>query len=95
MPHTANALYTLPYKHQQLKYMHQCFFSPPIATIIEAASNDQLRGIPLLSKPDVVRKYLAPSPATSKGRMKKQRANVWSTRAKQRDGDQPGVVLEL
>ena len=75
--------------------MHQCFFSPPIASIIEAASNDQLSGIPFLSKPDVVRKYLAPSPATSKGRMKKQRANVRSTRANRRSSEQPTVTMEL
>ena len=31
---TANNLYTLPYKHQQLKYMHQSFFSPPSQTIV-------------------------------------------------------------
>ena len=83
-PLFANALHTLPYKQQQLKYMHQTFFSPPHQTIIDAANNKQLTTIPLLGKPDQVRKHLAPSPATSKGRLKKQRANVRSTRKKPR-----------
>ena len=82
--HTANNLYTLPYKQQQLKYMNQSFFNPPIATIIDAANNNQLQGIPLLGKPDLVRGYLASSAATSKGRMKRQRANTRTTRTKVR-----------
>ena len=28
--HSANGLYTMPYKQNQLKYMHQAFFSLPI-----------------------------------------------------------------
>ena len=86
---TANNLYTLPYKHQQLKYMHQAFFSPPSQTIIEAANNDQLQGIPCLHSPKQVKKYLAPSPATSKGRLKKQRANVRTTRKNKTDAVPP------
>ena len=35
----ANNLHTLPYKHQQLKYMHQSFFIPQIQTITEAENN--------------------------------------------------------
>ena len=81
----ANNLYTLPYKHQQLKYMHQSFFSPPIQTITKAAKNNQLQGIPCLNSPKIVQKYLAPSPATSKGQLKKQRANVRTTRPKKRE----------
>ena len=41
----ANNIYTLPYKQKQLKYMHQSFFSPPVAMIIKAISNNQLEGI--------------------------------------------------
>ena len=81
-PHAANNLYTLPYKQQQLKYMHQAFFSAPIQTIIDAAHNDQLEGIPFLSKPALIRKYLAPSPATPKGRMKRTKKGTRSTRPK-------------
>eukprot|EP00804_Cyclotella_cryptica_P011139 CCRYP_020834-RA/>CCRYP_020834-RA protein AED:0.37 eAED:0.22 QI:0/0/0/0.66/1/1/3/0/880 len=66
-PHRQYAanLYTLPFKQQQLKYMHQSFFSPPTNTLIKAINNGQLEGVPFM-KSDLVRKYLAPSPATSK-----------------------------
>eukprot|EP00804_Cyclotella_cryptica_P029536 CCRYP_020583-RA/>CCRYP_020583-RA protein AED:0.35 eAED:0.26 QI:0/-1/0/1/-1/1/1/0/1386 len=77
-PFAAN-LYTLPYKQQQLKYIHQSFFSPPSHTLIKAICNGQLEGIPFMTA-DLVRKYLAPSPATSKGRMKRPRQGIRSTR---------------
>ena len=60
--------------------MHQAFFSPPAYTLIKAINNGQLEGIPFM-KADLIRKYLAPSPATSKGRMKRQ-TGIRSTRAK-------------
>ena len=59
----ANSVYTLPYKQQQVKYMHQVFCSPPIATLEKAIANNQLTGFPCM-KNKLVRKYLAPSPAT-------------------------------
>ena len=37
----------------------------------------------------MVRKYLAPSPATAKGRIKKQKANVRSTRKKNKKEEAP------
>eukprot|EP00804_Cyclotella_cryptica_P006988 CCRYP_007119-RA/>CCRYP_007119-RA protein AED:0.63 eAED:0.16 QI:0/0/0/0.5/1/1/2/0/878 len=78
-PHTAMNMYTLPSKQQQLKYMHQAFFSPPIATLLKAINNNQLQGFPLM-KADLLRKYLAPSPATSKGHMKRPLTGIRSTR---------------
>ena len=77
--HMAANVYTLPFKQQQLKYMHQAFFNPPIPTLIKAINNGHLEGIPFM-KADLVRKYLAPSPATSKGRMKRPRTGIRSTR---------------
>ena len=44
--------------------------------------NNQLEGIPFLSKPNLIRKYLPPSPATPKGRMKRPRTGLRSTRKK-------------
>ena len=41
--------------------------------------NGQLEGIPFLAKPDLSRKYLAPSPATPKGRMRRHNAGLRST----------------
>ena len=62
--------------------MHQSFFSLLIQQIVDAAMNNQLEGIPFLSKPELIRKYLPPSPATPKGRMKRQRTGLRSTRKK-------------
>eukprot|EP00804_Cyclotella_cryptica_P000273 CCRYP_010218-RA/>CCRYP_010218-RA protein AED:0.29 eAED:-0.05 QI:0/0/0/0.5/1/1/2/0/769 len=78
--HIAYNVYTLPFKQQQLKYIHQAFFGPPVHNLIKAINNDQLLGVPLM-KPDLICKYLAPSPATSKGRMKRPRTGIRSTRA--------------
>ena len=72
-------MYVLPYHRNQLKYMHQTLFNPPIETIIKVVNNNQLKGFPFM-KPTMVRKYLVPSPATSKGRMKRPRTGIRSTR---------------
>ena len=34
---TAATLYTLPYKQQKVKYMHQTFFAMPAATLEKAS----------------------------------------------------------
>ena len=48
--HAANAsLYTLPYKQNQLKYMHQSFLNAPIKMLIKASLNNQLTGIPFIN----------------------------------------------
>jgi hypothetical protein len=68
--HTAaTPLYTLPYKQQQMKYMHQTFFNLPPATLLKAITNGQMSDIPLM-KPELIQRYRAPLPATPKGRMK-------------------------
>ena len=71
----ANNVYTIPHKQNAVKYMHQCFFSPPISTLLKAVENGQLDGIPHM-KADTIRKHLAPSPATAKGRMKRPRQGI-------------------
>ena len=81
MPAMANNVYTIPHKQNAVKYMHQCFFSPPIATLLKAIENGQLDGIPHM-KSETIRKHLAPSPATAKGRMKRPRQGIRSTRNK-------------
>ena len=57
-------------------------FQLPIQQIVDAAMNNQLEGVPFLSKPELIRKYLPPSPATPKGRMKRPRTVLRSTRKK-------------
>ena len=49
--------------------MYQAFGNPPIVTIEKAIPNEQLTGFPNM-KANLVQKYLTPSPATPKGRMK-------------------------
>ena len=65
----AATVYTLPYKQQKVKYMHQTFSAMLPTTIEKAISNNQLKGFPMMKTKDI-RKYLPPSPATPKGRMK-------------------------
>ena len=77
--HVACNVYTIPYKQNQLKYMHQSFFNAPIPTLLTAVAKGHLQGIPLM-KADLINKHLAKSPATSKGRMKRPRAGIRSTR---------------
>eukprot|EP00804_Cyclotella_cryptica_P017799 CCRYP_001204-RA/>CCRYP_001204-RA protein AED:0.46 eAED:0.46 QI:0/0/0/1/1/1/2/0/194 len=62
LPLTAMNMYTLPSKQQQLKYMHQAFFSPPIATLLKAINNNQLQGFPLM-KADLINTTAPCTPA--------------------------------
>ena len=39
----ADTVYTLPYKQQKVKYMHQTFFAMPPTTLEKAISNNQLK----------------------------------------------------
>ena len=48
LTHAAFNVYTLPYKQNQLKFMHQAFFSPTIPTLLHAINNNQLEGVPFL-----------------------------------------------
>jgi hypothetical protein len=58
--------------------MHQCFFNMPIPTLIKIMQNNQLTGFPCMTAKNV-KKYLAPSPATPKGRMRRPRTGIRST----------------
>ena len=66
--HQASNVHTLPYLQNQVKYMHQTFFSQPKHSLIKAINNNQLKGIPFMQA-ELLRKYLARAPATPKGRM--------------------------
>ena len=94
--HTENAsLYKLPYKQNQLNYMHQECFNAPIKMLLDAAYNNQLKDIPFINNEDNIRKYLAPSPATPKGRMKKPEADIRSTRKKLKSGGASRLGMEI
>jgi len=59
---------------------------------MKAIENDQLEGFPFM-KTKMVRKYLAPSPATSKGRMKRPQSGIRSTR-KTSEPEAPAQIPE-
>ena len=76
---TAILVYTLPYKQQQMKYMHQRIYNMPIPTLIKAIQNNQLTGFPCMTTTNV-KKYLALLPPKPKSRMKQPRAGIRSTK---------------
>ena len=75
--------------------MHQAFLNAPINMLIKAALNNQLTGIPFINNSNIIRKYLAPSPATTKGRMKKTNAGIRSTRKKLKRGGATKLGMEI
>ena len=62
----AKTIYTLPYKKQRMKYMHQSFFNLLDSMLMKSIENKKLKNFPYM-KSDMIRKYLPPSPATPKG----------------------------
>ena len=84
----ASNLYTLPYKQQQIKYMHQTFFAPPHTTLSKVIDEGHLKNIPFMTR-DNVMKFLAKNPATSKGGMKCPWAGIRSTKNTQIQQETP------
>ena len=66
--------------------MHRSFFNAPINMLKDAAHNNQLTDITFINNADNIRKYLASSPETPKGIMKKLKAGIRSTRKKHKSG---------
>ena len=77
-------VHTLPYKQQKVKYTHQTLFALPPATFKKATSNNQLKGFPVRNLNDISR-HLPPPLATPKGRMKRPRGGIRSTRREKKD----------
>ena len=63
--------------------------------LIEAALNNQLTSLPFINNSNIIRKYLAPSPATPKGRTKKPKAGIRSTRKKLKSGGATKLGMEI
>ena len=63
--------------------------------LIDAAHNNQLTGIPFINNADNICKYLAPSPATPKGRMRKPKSGIRSTRKKIKSGRASRLGMEI
>ncbi len=64
-----------------VKFAHQLLCNPKKSTLLKAVRKGFLKGCPNLSE-KLILKYLNPSPATAKGRMKRPRQGIKSTRPK-------------
>jgi hypothetical protein len=62
-----------------VKFAHQSLCNPKISTLLKAVRKGFLKGCPNLSE-NLILKYLNPSPATTKGHMKRPRHGIRSTR---------------
>jgi hypothetical protein len=71
-----------------VRFAHQSLCNPKISTLLKAVRKVFLKGCPNLSE-KLILKYLNPSPATSKGHMKRPRHGIRSTR---RDGIAPPIA---
>ena len=75
--------------------MHQAFLNAPIKMLINAAHNNQLTDIPFINNTYNIHKYLAPSTATPKRRMKKPKSGICSTRKKHKRGGASRLQIEI
>ena len=64
-----------------VKFAHQSLCNPRISSLLKAVRKGFLKGCPNLSESLILR-YLNPSPATSKGHMRRPRQGIRSTRPK-------------
>jgi hypothetical protein len=81
MPALALFLYHRTTKVNAVKFMHQRLCNPPITSLLNAINAGFLQGAPHLNAKSI-QKYLTPSPATSKGHMKRPRKGPRSTTPK-------------
>ena len=75
----ATFAHTVRTKANSIKFAHQSFCSPRHSTFLKAIRRGFLKGCPNLSAAGVTR-YLNPSPASSKGHMKRPHQGIRSTR---------------
>jgi hypothetical protein len=74
----AHFSYAQTTKANNVKFAHQSFCNPPIASLLKAINMGFLKGDHHLDK-HLVQKDLFASPATSKGHMKRPCKRIWST----------------
>ena len=75
MAHGEKNVRAIPYKQNQLKYMHQSMFRPPIATLIKAVDNYFHERFPFM-KSKLVLNYLAKYSAMAKERTKRPHKGI-------------------
>ena len=84
-----------PIQTKSVKVHAQSIFYAPIKMLIEAALNKQLTGIPFINNTNIICKYLSPLLATPKGRMKKPKSGIRSTRKKLKSGGATKLGMEI
>ena len=87
--HVASFAHTVRTKANSIKFAHQSFCSPRHSTFLKAIRRRFLKGCPNLSAAGVTR-YLNPSPASSKGHMKRPHQGIRSTRPR----DVPQLAIQ-
>jgi hypothetical protein len=78
---TTGFLYTRTTKMNNVKFAHQSFCNPPIASLLKAINTGFLKNAPHLDAHRVCKSLLA-SPATAKGHLKQPRKGIRSTTLK-------------
>ena len=73
-------------KHDLIRYLHACSFSPPITTFLKAVKNGNFVTWPGITE-QLIKKYLTPSIATAKGHLDQERKNVQSTKNNENEID--------
>ena len=77
--HQIANLHDLPSLPQRVAFIHACLGFPTKATLLEAAREGRLIGIPFAT-PENIHKYFPESDETAKGHMEQQRQGVRSTK---------------
>ena len=91
--HEANNTYTMSCKESLIKYLHQCLICPPKKTLIIAIKNNQLTTWPGLTFRAVERYLPDHAPATDKGRTKRHKKGIRSTKQKLKD-DMESILVK-
>jgi hypothetical protein len=92
--HVATFAHTVRTKANSIKYAHQAFCSPRLSTFLKAIRCGFLKGCPNLTSTGVT-KYLNPSPASSKGHMKRPHQGIRSTRPPRNPPQPPAERVPL
>ena len=79
--HTAHFAHSISTRANKVKFAHQSLCNPKISTLLKATRKGFLKGCPNISE-TLILKYLNPSPATTKGHMKRPRQGICSTTPK-------------
>ena len=84
--HQANATLPTINLEEQIKYLHQCTFSPTPRTWLQAVKKGHFKTWPRVTV-EAIKRYLPKSEATTMGHLDQQRKNIQSTKLQKDDHD--------